>query len=74
MSYAAKLWAGALLGAALGWALKFLVGGWHPIPLAIVVLGAYGTCYFAVGYVFGLPAARAIIGRILRMAGLRSRS
>ncbi len=74
MSYAAKLWAGALLGAALGWGLKFLVGGWHPIPLAIVVLGAYGTCYFAVGYVFGLPAARAIIGRILRMAGLRSRS
>jgi len=65
-SYAAKLWLGALLGAALGWGLKLVVGGWHPIPLAIVVLGAYGSCYFAVGYLFGLPPARAIIGRILR--------
>jgi putative peptidoglycan lipid II flippase len=73
-SYAAKLWLGALLGAALGWGLKFLVGGWHPIPLAIVVLGVYGTCYFAVGYLFGLPPARAVIGRILRMAGVNSRS
>ena len=73
-SYAAKLWLGALLGAALGWGLKFVVGGWHPIPLAIVVLGVYGTCYFAVGYLFGLPPAHAVIGRILRMAGVNSRS
>ena len=65
-SYAAKLWVGALLGAALGWGLKLFVAGWHPIPLAIVVLGVYGACYFAVGYLFGLPPARAIIGRILR--------
>ena len=65
-SYAAKLWLGALVGAALGWGLKFVVGGWHPIPLAIVVLGVYGTTYFAIGYLFGLPPARAVIGRILR--------
>jgi putative peptidoglycan lipid II flippase len=66
-SYAAKLWIGALLGAALGFGLKLVVAGWHPIPLAIVVLGVYGGCYFAVGYVFGLPPARTIIGRILRL-------
>ena len=65
-SYAAKLWLGALLGAALGWGLKLLVAGWHPIPLAIVVLGVYGGCYFAVGYLFSLPPARAVIGRILK--------
>ena len=60
------------MGAALGWGLKQVVGGWHPIPLAVVVLGAYGTCYFAVGYLFGLPPARAIIGRILRfIPGIR---
>ena len=71
-SYSAKLWIGALVGAALGWGLKQVVGGWHPIPLAVVVLGAYGTCYFAVGYLFGLPPARAIIGRILRfIPGIR---
>jgi len=66
-SYAAKLWIGALLGAGLGWAVKLAVATWHPIPLAIVVLGVYGTCYFAVGYLFGLPPARAIIGRFLRV-------
>ena len=66
-SYASKLWIGALLGAGLGWGVKLLVPTWHPIPLAIVVLGIYGTCYFAVGYAFGLPPARAIIGRFLRI-------
>jgi len=65
-SYAVKLWIGALTGAALGWAMKKLVGDWHPIPLAIVVLGLYGTTYFAIGYLLGLPPARAIFGRFLR--------
>ncbi|HEY0729016.1 MAG TPA: lipid II flippase MurJ, partial [Pyrinomonadaceae bacterium] len=66
LSYAAKLWIGALAGAAVGWALKLLVFNWHPIPLAIVVLGGYGVTYFAVGYLFGVAQARLIIGRLLR--------
>jgi putative peptidoglycan lipid II flippase len=71
-SYTAKLWVGALSGAALAWAIKLVVGGWHPIPLAIVVLGLYGSCYFAVGYLFGLPPARAVLGRLLKfIPGLR---
>jgi putative peptidoglycan lipid II flippase len=67
-SYTAKLWTGAILGAAVGWALKLLVIKWHPIPLALVVLGGYGITYFAIGYLFGLAQARAIIGRFLRLA------
>jgi putative peptidoglycan lipid II flippase len=66
LSYSAKLWLGAILGAGVGWALKILVGGWHPVPLAMVVLGGYGTCYFGVGYLLGVPQARAIIRRLLR--------
>ncbi len=66
LSYSAKLWIGALLGAGVGWGLKMLVGGWHPVPLAIVVLGAYGTCYFAVTFLFGVSQAQTIIGRIWR--------
>jgi putative peptidoglycan lipid II flippase len=65
--YSAKLWSGALVGAGVGWALKMLVAGWHPVPLAIVVLGGFGTCYFAVGYLFGVPQAQAIINRLLRL-------
>ena len=70
LSYSAKLWLGALLGAGVGWGLKLLVTGWHPVPLAPVVLGGYGTCYFAVTYFFGVPQAQVIIRRILRMARL----
>jgi putative peptidoglycan lipid II flippase len=66
LPYMAKLWIGALVGAGVGWGLKLLVPGWHPIPLAIVVLGGYGTTYFAVGYLFGIAQARLIIGRFLR--------
>jgi putative peptidoglycan lipid II flippase len=73
LSYTAKLWLGALLGAGVGWGLKLLVGGWHPIPLAIVVLGGYGTCYFAVGFLFGVPQAETIIRRILKTAKTKAR-
>ena len=66
LSYSAKLWLGALLGAGAGWTLKMLVAGWHPIPLAIVVLGGYGTCYFGVTYLLGVAQSRAIIHRLLR--------
>src|SRR5215213_2164011 len=66
-SYTGKLWLAALAGVALGWALKLLVIRWHPIPLAMVVLGAYGSVYFAVGYLFGVPQARMIVGRILKI-------
>jgi len=70
LSYSAKLWLGALIGAAVGWGLKLLVMGWHPIPLAMVVLGAYGCTYFGVEYVLGVTHAQTIIRRILRIARL----
>jgi len=72
-SYTAKLWIGALAGAAVGWAFKLLAIKWHPFPLAIVVLGGYGVTYFGVGYLFGLTQARTIIGRFLRLARLAPR-
>src|SRR5215217_7762490 len=67
VSYSAKLWVGALVSAGVGWVLKLVVAGWHPIPLAIVVLGGYGICYFGVEYLFGATQAQTIIRRILRM-------
>ena len=70
-SYTTKLWIGALAGVVVGWGLKLLILGWHPIPLAVVVLGGYGVTYFGIGYLFGLTEARTIIGRILRLARLQ---
>ena len=71
VSYLAKLWIAALLSAGVGWGLKMLVAGWHPIPLAIVVLGGYGVCYFALGALFGVSQAQTIIRRIIRISPLR---
>jgi putative peptidoglycan lipid II flippase len=67
LPYTVKLFVAALAGAAAGWGLKLLVITWPPIPLAIVVLGGYGTTYFALGYLFGLAQARTILGRIFRI-------
>jgi putative peptidoglycan lipid II flippase len=69
LSYTAKLWLGALLSAGVGWALKMFLAGWHPIPLALVVLGSYGTCYFGIGFLLRVPEAQTIIHRILRFRG-----
>jgi putative peptidoglycan lipid II flippase len=71
VSYTAKLWLGALIGAGLAWAVKLVVAGWHPIPLAIVVLGLYGSVYFAVGYFMGLPPARAVLNRVVKFLSRR---
>jgi putative peptidoglycan lipid II flippase len=67
VSYTAKLWLGALVGVVVAWTLKLLLLDWHPIPLATVVLGAYGICYFAVSFLFGIPQAQIVINRILRI-------
>ncbi|HEX6650614.1 MAG TPA: murein biosynthesis integral membrane protein MurJ [Pyrinomonadaceae bacterium] len=71
LGYTAKLWVGALLAAGVGWGLKMLVTGWHPIPLAVVVLGGYGTCYFGVEYLLGIEQSQMIISRILKTLHIR---
>jgi len=70
LSYSARLWLGALIGAGAGWALKLLVWDWHPIPLAIVVLGGYGVCYFGVTFLLGITQAQTVIRRVFRMVGI----
>jgi putative peptidoglycan lipid II flippase len=73
MSFTAKLWAGAGVGAAVAWGLKLLLPPLGPIPLAAIVLGGYGLAYFAVTSAFGMPEARETIGRVLRALRLRAR-
>jgi putative peptidoglycan lipid II flippase len=68
--YLGKLFAAALVGAAVGWGFKLLLGPIHPIPVAAVVLGGYGVTYFAVTYAFHLNEARTVINRGLRFLKL----
>jgi putative peptidoglycan lipid II flippase len=65
-SYVIKLWLAALLAAAIGWTFKLLLGEIHPIPLAVVVLGSYGTAYFALTYLLRMPEAKAVVAQIAR--------
>lgn len=69
-TYVSQLWLAAFIGAAVGWGFKLWLGNLHPIPLAAIVLGGYGTIYFGVTYLLGLSESRAIIGRILKMLRL----
>jgi putative peptidoglycan lipid II flippase len=72
-SFSVKLWTAALAGAAIGLALKLIVSSLHTIPLAIIVLGAYGVTYFAVTSAFGLPEARDVVGRLFRVLRIRKK-
>ena len=65
--YVIKLWTAALICAGIGWGFKLLLGNLHPIPLAAVVLGSYGVCYFGLTYLLGMAEARAVVGKILRI-------
>jgi putative peptidoglycan lipid II flippase len=71
LAYSTKLWIAALIGAAVGWTLKLLLGPLHPIPLAAVVLGGFGVTYFAVTFALGISEARNVIGKFGRLLKLK---
>jgi putative peptidoglycan lipid II flippase len=66
-SFTTKLWLGAAVGAAVGWAFRLLLGRIHPIPLAVVVLGSYGLVYFGITSALGVGEALRVISRALRI-------
>jgi putative peptidoglycan lipid II flippase len=70
LSFVTKLWAGAVAGAAVGWAIKLLVGVRHPVIVAALVLIPYGLTYFAVVGLLKVPEATALIRRSLRIVGI----
>jgi putative peptidoglycan lipid II flippase len=71
LSYVAKLWTSAAIGAGLAWALKLAIGARHPFIIALFVLGAYGLVYFGITSALGVGEARHVVGRFTRLARLR---
>jgi putative peptidoglycan lipid II flippase len=65
-SYVAQLWGSAIAAAALAWAIKAVLPPLHPIAVAVVVLGPYGTAFFAMTLALGIPEARAALVRGVR--------
>jgi putative peptidoglycan lipid II flippase len=73
LSFVTRLWTGAFAGAAVGWAIKLVVGVRHPVIIAALVLIPYGVTYFAVVGVLKVREANAVINRCLRMIGIKMR-
>ena len=67
----AKLWLAATIGAAVGWGIKVLIGHYHPVIVAALVLFPYGLTYFGVAAALGSSEAMAVIHRALRILRLR---
>jgi putative peptidoglycan lipid II flippase len=59
-----RMFAAALAGAGAGWAVRLLVGGLHPVPLAVLVAGAFGVTYFAVAAALGLGESQTVFRKL----------
>src|SRR5256886_5249990 len=71
LGYVSKLWLAAVIGAGIGWTIKLVIGVRHPVIVAALVLVPYGLVYFGVTSALKIPEANAVVGRALRMIGLK---
>jgi putative peptidoglycan lipid II flippase len=62
----AKLWGCAIVGGAIGFGLKLLIGHLHPIVTAVMALGAYGVTYLGLTTLLGVPEAQGALQRLRR--------
>ena len=67
LGYLGKLWLGAIVGAGVGWLIKVLVGPLHPVPLAILVLNAFGLTYFGITALLGVSEVHQLARRFLKV-------
>jgi putative peptidoglycan lipid II flippase len=70
--YVARLWAAALVAAALAWGVRRALPATGPIVAAIGVLGVYGAAYFASALALRIPEASTALrstGRLTRRSG-----
>lgn len=56
----------SVAGAALAWAIRFVIPVWHPFVMAALVLVPYGLVYLAATTVLGMPEALALARRVRR--------
>jgi putative peptidoglycan lipid II flippase len=61
LDYVARLWGAALLGAAVAWAIKSSLPAFHPIVVALAVLGPYGIVFFGVAAILRVPEVTSVV-------------
>lgn len=65
-SYTLKLGICALAAAAAAWGVKVVLPAMHPIPAAVLVMGAYGVVYLGMTAAFRIPEISAVVSRLRR--------
>lgn len=65
LGHVVRLWAIAIVSAAVAWAIKIALPAIHPVPLAAIVLGAFGASYMGVAFAVGVPEAASTLRRVL---------
>jgi putative peptidoglycan lipid II flippase len=65
-SYVAKLWAAALVGAVVAWAVKLSIPALPPVVAAMPIVGAYGAIFVVMTMAMRIPDAGAMIRMGLR--------
>ena len=66
-TYVAKLWTSAGVAAAVAWTVKLAIPPFHPVIIAILVLGPYGLAFFATTFALKIPEAASALGRVARL-------
>ncbi|KAF0250263.1 MAG: virulence factor, partial [bacterium] len=62
----AKLWLSTIIGSAISWGVKLLVGKQPPVIMGIAVLAPYGMAYFALTWLLGVAEIRRLTKRFER--------
>jgi putative peptidoglycan lipid II flippase len=69
----ARLWAAAIVAAAVGWGVKMLLLGAPNLLLGIATCGAFGVVYLLVTTMLGEGEGRRIMSRVTRRVASRGR-
>ena len=61
-----RLWTPAIGAAVLGFAIRQVTHGLHPILTGAVVLGVYGLAYLTGTVILGVPQTAALVSKVRR--------
>jgi len=64
IGFVLRLWGAAAVAGAAGVGVKLAAAAAPPIPLGILVIGAYGVAYFLAAAVLGLREGRLVLARL----------
>jgi putative peptidoglycan lipid II flippase len=66
--FVARLWICAGVSAAAAWGVKLALPGQHPLVYGALIVGVYGTLYFALTSAARIPESQRIVRRVLQRA------